>query len=146
MADLRTDLEAYVTVAAELSDPRVDRTVALTARGLDEDAWEEIDDAWQARLSEAEAEAEDAAADGVPPLVAAHAEAFARAQRARVHDVLPFERFVTAASALRRGGDLRSTLRRLDLTLDAYLTAQAHWTARMLEDDALFARFEHAMR
>ena len=144
MADLRTDLEAYVTAAAELSDPRVDRAAALAARGLDEDAWDEIDDAWQARLSEAEAE--DATSDGVPPLVAAHAEAFARAQRARVRDVLPFERFVTAARALRRGGDLASTLRRLDLTLDAYLAAQAHWTARMLEDDALFARFEHATR
>jgi len=144
MADLRTDLEAYVALAVELADPRGDRSATLAARGLDEDAWEEIDDAWQARLSEAEAEG--AAGDDIPPLVAAHAEAFARAQRARVREVLPFERFVVAARELRRGGDLASTLRRLDLTLDTYLAAQAHWTARMLEDEDLAARFERAMR
>jgi hypothetical protein len=142
MADLRNDLEAYATLAAELADPRVDRRAVLAARGLDEDAWEALDDAWQARLEAADA-ADD---DGVPPLIAAHAEAFARAQRARVGEILPFERFVAAARELRRGGDLASTLRRLELTLDTYLAAQGHWTARLLEDEELSARFDRAMK
>jgi hypothetical protein len=144
MPDLADDLDAYVTLAAELADRRVDRDAALAAAGLTDDDWEAIDDAWQARLSAAEAEAEGS--DGIPPLVAAHAEAFARAQRARAGGVLPFERFATAARELRRGGDLSSTLRRLDLTLATYLAAQAHWTARMLEDEELARRFEHAIR
>ncbi|APR79220.1 Hypothetical protein A7982_04567 [Minicystis rosea] len=137
-------MEAYATLAAELSDPRVDRSAVLAEHGLDEDAWEVIDDTWQARLSEADdAEADD---DRVPALIAAHAEAFARAQRARVREVLPFDRFVTAARELRKGGDLASTLRRLELTLDTYLAAQAHWTQRLLEDEELAARFDRAMR
>jgi hypothetical protein len=144
MADLRTDLHAYVALAAELSDARVDRGAALAARGMDEDDWEAIDDAWQTRLSEAEAEG--AAGSDIPPLVAAHAEAFSRAQLSRTREVLPFERFVIAARELGRGGDLASTLRRLDLTLDTYLAAQAHWTARMLEDEELSARFERALQ
>jgi hypothetical protein len=144
MADLLHDLESYATLAVELSDPRVDRAAALAARGLDEDAWEALDDAWQARLSAADEDGDDE--DGIPALVAAHAEAFARAQRARVREVLPFERFVAAARELGRGGDLASTLRRLDLTLDAYLTAQSHWTARLLEDEELAARFDDAMK
>ncbi|MFT3770312.1 MAG: hypothetical protein QM820_33205 [Minicystis sp.] len=144
MANLLQDLDAYATLSAELVDPRVDRAAVLAARGLDEDAWDAIDDAWQTRLSEADDAHGDA--DGVPPLVAAHAEAFARAQRARVREVLPFERFVKAARELRRGGDLQSTLKRLELTLDTYLAAQAHWTARLLEDEELAARFDRAMR
>lgn len=141
MTDLLNDLEAYVTVAVELADPRVERGAALAAHALDEDAWEAIESAWETRLAEAPDDV-----DGVPPLVVAHAEAFARAQRARVREILPFERFVAAARALRRGGDLASALRRLELTLDTYLAAQAHWTARMLEDEPLAARFQQAMK
>jgi hypothetical protein len=145
MASLEDDLEAYASLAAELSDPRVDRAAALAARGLDEDRWDAIDDAWQARLSEADAAGAEED-DGVPALVVAHAEAFARAQRARVQDVLPFERFVEAARAFTRGEDLAAALKRLELTLDAYLRAQAHWTAEMIADDALAERFRQAIR
>ncbi len=141
MADLTRDLEAYAALQAELADPRVDRAAALAAHGLDEPRWDALDDAWQQRLSEAE-DPEDA---GIPPLVMAHAEAFTRAQRARVQGVLPFERFLEAARELRRGTDLAGTMKRLDLSLDSYLHAQAHWTAAMFEDDALAERFRRAM-
>lgn len=142
MADLLHDLEAYATLSAELLDPDVDRTAALAAHGLDEDGWEAIDEAWEKRLSEAG----DDETDGVPPLIAAHAEAFARAQRARSKAVIPFARFLEAARELARGKDLSTALKRLDLTLETYLAAQAHWTARMLEDDALAKEFERALR
>lgn len=144
MGDLSDDVELYAALSAELADIRADRAAILAARGLTEDAWDAIDEAWQDRLSAAEAEALDS--DGVPPLVARHAEAFARAQRSRAGAVLPFERFVSAVRELRRGGDLASALRRLDLTLDVYLAAQAHWTSRMLEDEELSARFTRALR
>jgi len=144
MPDLAADVEAYAALAAELADLRTDRAAVLAAHGLDEDAWDALDERWQDRLSAAEEAHGDA--DGVPPLVAAHAEAFVRAQRARVREVLPFERFLAATRALRRGGDLAATLKRLDLTLETYLAAQAHWTARVLEDEALAARFDEAMK
>jgi hypothetical protein len=140
LEDLENDVEAYAALSAALADPRADRGALLAARGLDEDAWDAIDDAWLARLSAA-----DDNDDGVPPLVAAHAEAFARAQRARAGEVLPFERFAAAARQLARGTDLATALERLDLTLDAYLAAQAHWTREMLADDALAARFRKAL-
>lgn len=144
MADLMHDLEAYATLSAELLDPNVDRAAALAAHGLDEEGWEAVDEAWDARLSAAG----DEDTDGVPPLIAAHAEAFARAQRARagVAEVLPFARFLEAARELARGKDLSTALKRLDLTLETYLAAQAHWTARMLQDDSLAKQFERALR
>ena len=142
MADLLQDLHAYVNLAVELLDARIDRAATLARAGLDEEGWEAIDETWENRLSAAN----EGEADGVPPLISAHAEAFTRAQRARVQTVLPFERFVEAARELSRGHDLSTALKRLDLTLDTYLSAQAHWTNRMLEDEALARQFERAVR
>jgi hypothetical protein len=127
-----------------LADPRGDRAALLAAHGLDEEAWEAIDDAWQARLSEAGAEGD--LAQGVPPLIAAYAEAFARAQRARAQHEVSFERFVEAARAMARGTDMATVLERLGLTLEDLLRAQQRWTAAMLADDALAERFRRAMR
>ncbi len=131
------DVAAYAALSAELADPRVDRAALLAARGLDEDGWDALDEAWQARLSEAD----EGDGDEVPPLIAAHAEAFARAQRARAGAALPFDRFAEAVRELRRGTDLSTALKRLDLSLEAYLAAQAHWTREMLADEALAERF-----
>jgi hypothetical protein len=69
MSDLSNDLEAYAALAVALADPRGDRAALLAAHGLDEEAWEAIDDAWQARVSEAGAEGD--LAEGVPPFIAA---------------------------------------------------------------------------
>jgi hypothetical protein len=156
--DLAVDLAVYAALAAELADATADRAAALARHGLDEDGWEAIDDAWQARLS---ACADDDDGDGVPALVLAHAEAFGRAHRARageglgvtlgaggvvVGGVLSFERFLELARAMKRGTDLAMLLRRMGVRLEDYLAAQAHWTARMLEDEALAERFRQALR
>ncbi|WP_437282031.1 hypothetical protein WME90_16160 [Sorangium sp. So ce375] len=138
------DVEAYATLAAQLADPSADRAALLAEHGLDEAGWEALDDAWQARLSEADDE--DGEDVGVPPLVVAFAEAFARAQRARAKSELSFERFLEAARELKRGTDMATVLSRLDLTLEDYLGAQQRWTAAMLEDEALMAQFQRAMR
>ncbi|WP_437681539.1 hypothetical protein [Sorangium sp. So ce131] len=144
MKDPARDVEAFATLAAQLADPSADRAALLAAHGLDEDGWEALDDAWQARLSEAD-EGDDEEA-GVPPLVVAFAEAFARAQRARARSELSFERFLEAARAMRRGTDMATVLSRLDMTLEDYLSAQQRWTAAMLEDEELLSRFQRAMR
>lgn len=142
MEDLLHDVEAFATLAAQLADPGADRAAILAAHALDEEQWEALDDAWQARLSEAD-EGED---EGVPPLMAAYAEAFARAQRARARSELPFDRFLEAARAMKRGTDMTTVLKRLGMTLSEYLNAQQRWTAAMLEDEDLAARFQQAMR
>lgn len=142
MQDLLRDVEAFATLAAQLAEPGADRAAILAAHGLDEERWEALDDAWQARLSEAD-EGED---EGVPPLMAAYAEAFARAQRARAKSELPFDRFLEAARAMKRGTDMTTALKRLGMTLSEYLNAQQRWTAAMLEDEDLAARFQQAMK
>lgn len=141
MADLSTDLEAYATLAAGLADPAADRRSLLAAHGLDEAGWEALDEAWQTRIFAAE---DDDA--GVPALLAAYSAAFARAQQARAHREIPFERFLEATLALRRGTDMTTLLARLELSLDELLAAQARWTAAMLADEALAARFERAVQ
>jgi hypothetical protein len=142
MADLSRDVEAYAALAAALTAPGAARAALLAAHGLDEDGWEALDDAWQARFSEAE----DDDALGVPALLGAYAEAFSRAQLGLSPGLLSFERFLEAAREMRRGNDMATVLKRLDLTLESYLQAQAHWTARMLHDEELAAKFQRVMR
>jgi hypothetical protein len=143
MPDLSQDVAAYAALAAALSDPNADREALLAAHGLDEDTWDALDEAWQDRLSEADAG--DDETEGVPALVAAYAEAFARAHTARARSELPFERFLEAARAMRRGVDMTTVLKRLDLTLEDFLSAERRWTQAMLADEALAARFRRAM-
>ena len=142
MVDLSSDIEVYAALSAALADPAADRAALLAAHGLDEDTWDALDDAWQARLSAAE----EGEGEGVPPLVAAHAEAFARAQRARAGAPLSFERFVEIARAMQRGSELATLLGRLGVSLDDFLTAQRTWTEAMIGDEGLAERFRRAMR
>lgn len=144
MKDPSQDVEVYATLSARLADPGADRAALLAEHGLDEASWEALDDAWQARIEEADED--DGEEVGVPPLVAAFAETFARVQRSRAKSELSFERFLEAARAMKRGTDMATVLSRLDLTLEDYLSAQQRWTAAMLEDDELMARFQRAMR
>jgi hypothetical protein len=141
MADLRRDLDAYATLAARLADQGADRGALLAQHGLDEDGWEALDDAWQARIFAPEEDGDD----GIPPLIAAYSDAFARAQRARSGREVTFERFVDATLALREGTEMTVVLARLGVTLDEFLAAQMHWTEAMLADDELAARFTRAM-
>ena len=142
---LERDPLAYARLAVELADPRVDRRAVLQRHGLDEDAWEAIDDLWQRRLED-DVDMVPEAEEAVPPLLARVSEAFTRAQRERASAVvLPFARFVEATRELRRGQDMSTVLRRLQLGLDDYLAAQRHWTAEMLRDPALAAEMERAL-
>lgn len=142
---LTMDVRAYATLSARLAEPDADRAALLAEHGLDEDGWDEIDDAWQARLSEAEDAVGDE--DAVPLLVKEHAEAFAQAQAARVSpgEPLSLERFVEITLDVQRGQDTQHVLKRHGTTLHDYLRAQQHWLKKMMGDDALAARFERMM-
>lgn len=142
---LRMDVRAYAALSARLAEPDADRAALLAEHGLDEDGWDEIDDAWQARLSEAV----DAMGDeeSVPLLVKEHADAFAEAQAARVSpgEPLSLERFVEVTLDIQRGQDIQHVLKRNGTTLHDYLRAQQHWLKKMMDDAALAARFQRAM-
>jgi hypothetical protein len=139
--DFARDVELYAALSTRLAHPEADRGAILAQNGLDEAAWETVDQLWQTRLSEAiDAYGEE---EGVPPLVAAFSAAFARAQATGAPEVLPFPRFVEATRALMRGeADPNATLKRFGVSLAEYLRAQQHWTRAMAEDPQLLERFQ----
>jgi hypothetical protein len=136
------DVAAYAALSAALSDPERSRDEVLAEHGLSEEAWAEIDEAWQERLSAAMDAPDDG---GVPPLVAAYAEAFARARRPAVSAVLSLERFAEATREIQRRGDPSGVLARLGIPLTAFLKANEHWTRRMIEDPDVAQRFRRAL-
>lgn len=141
--DQALDVTEYATLAAILADPSCDRDAILGARGLDEDAWNEIDRAFQDRM----AQAMEDERDGVPPLIVAFAEAFERARAAtrRTESVISIERFAEATREIQRRGDPAAALAHVGVTLEDFLRANEHWTRRMLEDPALLARFREKL-
>lgn len=140
------DLESYAELAALLSGAGQERARVLAGRGLDEDGWNAIEDAWQERLSTSELEHGDA--DGPPPLVARFAELFARAQQAHAEgeEVLDLERYAAITRALSSGHDAARVLERHQVSLVLYLRSHRHWAQRFAEDDELALRFRDALR
>jgi hypothetical protein len=140
--DAEINLDAYARLTVALGRAGARRDEALAAHGLDEARWQAIDDAWQARLSEAlEIVGDDAT---VPPLIDAYSRAMERAQSAE-SSIMTFERFVQATRAARSGGELAKSLERLGVTIDDYLRANRHYTLAMTEDDALAERFRRSL-
>jgi hypothetical protein len=136
---LHADMRAYAALAATLAAGDRPRDAILRERGLDEAGWEALDRSQQDQLSRAM----DEEHDGVPPLVAAYAEAFAaaRARSAGTHGVLSIERFADATREIQRSGDPTTALGRLGIALDDFLRANEHWTLRMMTDPDLLRRF-----
>lgn len=133
-------MRAYAALAATLASADRPREEILGEHGLDEAGWEALDRVHQAQLSRS---LDDDDVDGVPPLVAAYAEAFAaaRARGAAAKSLLSIERFADATRAIQRSGDPTAALARLGITLDDFLRANEHWTARMMTDADLLRRF-----
>ncbi len=136
---MHLDIRAYAALAATLASADRPREEILGEHGLDEAGWEALDRVHQAQLSRSL----DDEASGVPPLVAAYAEAFAaaRARGAAAKSLLSIERFADATRAIQRSGDPTAALARLGITLDDFLRANEHWTARMMTDTDLLRRF-----
>lgn len=143
------DVRGFAILCARLSEPEADREAILAENGLDEDAWEALDEAWQAQLSAEE----DAAADdaGVPPLVLVYAEAFAaeqarlQATRAASRPVLAFEAFVKITQEMQRGDDPANLMKRHRLAVADFIAAERHWMKQMMNDAALWERFHAAV-
>ncbi|MBK8253736.1 MAG: hypothetical protein IPK82_13850 [Polyangiaceae bacterium] len=142
---LETDVRAYATLSARLSEPDANRDALLAEHGLDEDSWDLLDDVWQARLSEAMEAFADV--DSMPVIVKEHADAFAaaQAQAAQKNALLSLDRFIEITREIQRTNDVRHVLSRCQTTLHDYLRAEQFWLKKMMEDPALLARFERAM-
>jgi hypothetical protein len=140
--DADSEIDVYVKIAVEVAEGGADREAVLAGHGLSSERWDTIDDAWQARLSEASDRAGDD--DGLPPLLAAYADAMARAQKARAEDygVVALERFAQAMLLLQRGGDTAGVLKKVGLTIQEFLRASQYWTRRIVSDPEIAERFQ----
>ncbi len=136
------DVRAYAALLAALASAGPRRAEVLAAHGLDEEAWEGIDDAWQDRLSGA---LDDDGGDGVPPLVAAFSEAYAAARAAREGPPMPLERFAALTRRLDGGAEVEDALREAVTDMDALVAAGAYWPPRIARDEAVRAAFEAAL-
>jgi hypothetical protein len=132
-------VEAYARLQVALADPQADAAAVLAMYGLDEERWAALDGEWQARIAAADSD------EGVPPLVAAYAEAFVKAQRARAEEPIAFERYVELTRRVQRASDVPALLRELHVTFDQYLAAHAHFATRMASDPDLADRFTRAI-
>ncbi len=140
MHPLENDLDGYATLAVALADADNDaaRHVLLNRYALDEDGWEALDDSWNRKL--ADDEQAFGHADGVPPLLAAYAQSFARAQAEQAGERLPFEQYARITRELSRGQEVKRVLKRHKVTLYTYLQSHHQWTLKLASDTKLAAR------
>ena len=136
-SEINLDAYARLFVALDGAGPRRDEVLA--ANGLEEDRWQAIDDAWQARLSAAMDAVTDQ--DPVPAFIDEYSRAMERARLAGPQPV-PFEVYVAATRALRTSADPTVALQQLGMTLADYARANAYWLRRMIDDDDLAQRFQ----
>ena len=136
------DLRTYAAVSVALAGAPGNRDEVLSSHGLDEDAWDAIDDTWQARISSA---IEEQTGDAVPPLVLQYETAL-REARAGTEAPLSLERFAELTSKIQRGGDLAAVLAQTGVPFAAYLRASAYWTPRLASDPALAEQFTRMTR
>jgi hypothetical protein len=139
----RVDLtiEAYAAVMAELASAGEARAEALARRGLDEAAWEKIDNHWQARLSEAL----DQDDDGGATVLSTYAAAYEAAQRSLAPPI-SLDQFAQVTRLLSASGDLRASLSKVGVTLADYVRGSEHWSRQLAEDPDLERRFEDVLR
>jgi hypothetical protein len=137
------DVHGYAAVCARLADGARPREEILGELGFDEASWTEADAVWQDRLSSAL----DQDVEGVPELIAAYAEAFARARAVAAQGAViePIERFAQATREIQRLGDPMKALGRVGMTLEQFLRANEHWTRRMIEEPEVAERFRKVL-
>lgn len=138
MSDHRDDLDAYTSLAVELSDPEANRDALLAGHGLDEDGWQALEEHWATKLEADEQAFGDA--EGVPPLLLAYGQAFGRAQARQAGAIMPFEQYAQITRELARGRDVPSVLKRYSISLPTYLHSHHHWTIELAGDIELAKR------
>jgi hypothetical protein len=134
-------VEAYAALMAELAAAGDARGEVRARHGLDEAAWDAIDQAWQDRLSEAL----DEEGDGVAELLSRHAAAYQAAQSALAPPI-SLEQLAEVTRRLQVSGDLRASLARVGVSLADYVRGTEHWSRQIATDPEIERRFDAALR
>jgi hypothetical protein len=132
------DLETYARVLAELARAESDAGAVLARHGLDEASWTALAKSCEAALDVAD-EGTDASA------LERFSAAFARAQAELSGGPASFEQWLEVLLALQRGEPLAAAIERSKLSLDRYLSTQAHWAARVAKEPEFMARYQAAL-
>jgi hypothetical protein len=129
-------LQAALAVAGERTDE------VLHDHGLDEARWSAIDEAWQERLSAA---LDDESDSGVPEILSAYAQAYARAQRASAAGMLSLAQFTDIVRRIQATGDLQEALAKLGVSMADFLLASEHWNRSAALDGGLRDELKRAL-
>jgi hypothetical protein len=143
--ELDLDVRAYARLAARLATAGDERDTMLAERGLDDDAWDVLEDAWSERMERADLDYGDA--DGVPPLVADYANAFSQAQMEALAgaDLMSLKQYADITKSLQRGRDMPQVFVRHGTSLEAYLLAHSHWSIKLATDPDVSHAFEQLL-
>jgi hypothetical protein len=143
---LTADIEIYGDLAARLATAGDRRDALLAEHGIDDDAWDVIEELWSVRLEAAETAHGDA--DGVPPLLEKYANAFSRAQLASLAnaDVMPLEKYAAITRSLQRGLDMPQLFIRHDTSLESYLHSHSHWSVRLATEPDVARTFAQLLQ
>lgn len=128
-------LELYARILAELARGQSELPQVLARHGLDEAQWASLSMRCEAALDIAD-EATDTSG------LERFAAAFAAAQAEFAGGPASFDEWLEVLAALQKGEALPAALERLNLTLDRYLTTQAHWAQRLAKEPQLNARLQ----
>lgn len=130
-----SDLERYARILAEVAHGQSELARVLARHGLDDAQWLKLSTACEAALDVPD-ETNDATS------LERFSAAFAAAQAEFAGGPATFEEWLEMLSALQKGETLPSALERVKLTLDRYLTTQAHWAQQVAKDVQLNARLQ----
>lgn len=137
------DLMTYAALQAALAAAGERADDVLREHGLDEAQWSAIDDAWQERLSAA---LDDVGGDsGVPQLVAAYSEAYARAQRANAAGLLSLARFTEIVRHIHATSNMQGALAKAGVSMTDFLVASEHWSRSATLDARLREELRKAL-
>ena len=139
--DVDLTIEAYAAIMAELAAAGDARGDVLARHGLDESRWAAIDDAWQARLSEAL----DEEGDGVAEVVSRYAAAYRAAQAARGAPI-SLEQYARVTRRFEASGDLSAALAKTGVSLADYVRGTEHWSRLLATDPEVERRFDEVLR
>lgn len=134
-------IEAYAALMAELAAAGDARADVLARHGFDEAGWAAVDDAWQARLSEAL----DEEGDGVAELVSRYAAAYQAAQQA-LGAPISLEQYARVTRRFQASGDLQAALAKTGVSLADYVRGTEHWSRQLATEPDVERRFDEVLR
>jgi hypothetical protein len=132
-------IQTYARIATALGAPGVDPEEVLAQEGLTFETWNELEDRFDAlgcseELSDTQLiDYLGALAQGLSPLPIEPSQ-----------PSVDFESWLRIARACQSGAPVESLLQKHGVTLERFLSAQAHWLKRLVKDPTCMARYREA--